>query len=82
MKITLEELKQKLEANSMVWFYNNYFTCDKNYDKSKLINKEIKKTLTLNYNGSYNESHELLGVTNELNAYQRFVGKVFEKYKN
>lgn len=78
---TLEELKQKLEANSMVWFYNNYFTCDKNYDKSKLINKEIKKTLTLNYNGSYNESHELLGVTNELNAYQRFVGKVFEKYK-
>lgn len=78
---TLEEVKQKLEDNNMAWFYKNYFTCDKSYDKTKFINKEITKTLTLNYNGNSDEKNSLFMAINEMNIYQRFSEDVFEKYK-
>lgn len=77
----LEEFKKKVEADDTLWFYHNYFTCDKSYDKSKFINEEIKKTLNLNYSGDLQVSNVMRNVVNEINMYNRFDEEVFEQYK-
>ena len=78
---TLEELKQKIETDNMAWFYNNYFTCDKSYDKSNLITKEIKRTLNLTYFANLDFKPGMYNLANELNQQQRFYEEVFEQYK-
>lgn len=75
---TLEEVKEKIETDNMPWFYNNYFTCDKSYDKSKFINKEINRTLSLKSNSTFSNLYHL---ANEINQHQRFYEEVFDEYK-
>ena len=65
----------------MAWFYNNYFTCDKSYDKSNLITKEIKRTLNLTYFANLDFKPGMYNLANELNQQQRFYEEVFEQYK-
>ena len=78
---SLEEVKENIEANNMAWFYNNYFNCDKNYDKSNYINQEIKRTLNLTYFANAEFKFGMRNLANELNMQNRFYEEVFEEYK-
>lgn len=78
----LEELKNDSEGASNRWFYNTYFTCDKNYDKSKLIKKDVVRNVTIKVENATVEPSVAINILLlQVNTNQQYVDKMFEEYK-
>lgn len=81
---SLEEVKKQLENGEFAALKNTYFTCDKEYDKTALLTKELSATLNIKYTGddSYLEPSFVINMLlNEVNLYVRFQDEIFKEYK-
>lgn len=77
---SLEEVKTQLENGEFAALKRSYFTCDKEFDKSTFVTKELNATLNIEGSGDILDTRIKI-LVDEVNLYVRFRPEVLKEFK-
>jgi len=81
---SFDEVKSQLENGEFSAAKNTYFTCDKDYDKSTFVTKELSAILNVKFNkkkDSLDPTFYIGMLRNEIVLYNRFREEILKEYK-